>query len=645
MRSSYYLFLIYTILLVNSLSAQQLQRDVIFTLSSGEVISTNEIDVFLSIEENTNYLIGTKKGQNIYYIYNGKRFGPYNHFATNGWGDDGMEMLLNERGDYYFLYGRNGNKDLIYLNTNGKEYGPFDFVNNIFDYESSRQGLCFMARRNDIYYGIIDGEKFGGFSEILSYTRTTSNNIFLSFRERGEKGYIYKGNQVSLGGNIEYIKAPIENKNNHYILYKEKYGHHYLIVNDEKIGPFEEVRNFSIFDEGGYVFTDHSENGGEIKCRVIINGRALGPFDEIVTHNFNQASSASEVAFGYKWNNELFLFSEGESIGPIYNPEQRQKLSVQKGGYQYTNRTKSGIEEEWELVIKDEERGIRRYGPFKSNPDWLVTGNGEIVIFHNREGNLILRIEDKEWPLGTDKLFTKRTGWRSSIGFHSGVSDRYSKIISRKLGEFYVHQNGLSAGFAFSFVIRGEGYFLVNNLGVRGPFEDLRNVIVLPTNEFAFCELDLESSFFWVGSQKIGPFQVGSKSIKELGGPKLTYYSKDDYYVTYNNGCNGPGCEKQHKEKLLSQPISRTPLKKDNKTNLEKTGCWTKDNDVHVAREWSADHCSCLDIDDDFGFVLINGKKYGKNSGFEYSYNEETNSFIWYSLEGTQLVRYSYYLE
>ncbi|HNQ69465.1 MAG TPA: hypothetical protein PKN32_13890 [Bacteroidales bacterium] len=295
--------------LSQSSEPQNIERKILFTLDSTEIIHYNEYTIMTDLQGHYfAALVYNKSTKKYSLVFNGSRvvedMDEYLYWPDN--------VYINPKvqNSFSISYLKD---NLYYANINGEEYGPYDYVNIVGEKK------FFYMLDNKTYFndkGIVRGPFEGWFP----YNIKESGKYAFSFKKEGQ--YFVNANSKIFG--------PYSNVRSTYIAENGKFAFHYYNENREQFinyngdsiyGPFKRCSDLVFTDDGQYAFV-FNENDNSFGCYVNHNGNIIGPFSRNSIYDYGLSiNEDGKLLYSYEEGEyrDTYLNIDGVIKGPYSN--------------------------------------------------------------------------------------------------------------------------------------------------------------------------------------------------------------------------------------------------------------------------------------------------------------------------------------
>ncbi len=481
-----------------------------------------------------------------------------------------------------------GSAVVYYCIENGKKKGPYQEI--MF----SNDNEVYSYKKNGKWYHHRAEKTYGPFTKVL---HSYYENVF--FASTNKQMYIYLNSKKIR--KIELTKGAYPRpqvrrialaKNGNYAFVAQENGKWKLIVNGKIIREVDkhpkygrvQVRVLKISDNGKYIFA-YANHG---QWKVNLNGKDvqnLEPGRYQGSSNFSKATLDPKTG-KYSYHYSLQGKAYGNINGKPYGPYGSTQFNTDKKGNTYF-----------------------RYTTYKDKKYYSINGkiNGPYkkynVDYYQRENYYYTTLKDKDFVLIKGKTY----GPYSKITWLTIKENTYAYKFDRD-GASFVNINGKEYGpyeksdvkidktgfFLIRYKKNGGAYVFVDNK-TFGPFKNVTKHEVLD-GKYCFAGKKDGKFYLIVNGKKLGEFD----RVTWNTNPTYQNYKKgkDSYYRV-----NGTEVKAKYAQ-ILTSPNRAHSLLIDNPNNI----------------------------------FYIDGKKQKQNNIFAQGYNENRNSFSWFSLKGKKIM-------
>ena len=375
----------------------------------------------------------------------------------------------------------------------------------------------------------------------------------------------------------------------------------FIIHKDNELGPFEDVDVYTDNMPYDYKY----KKGGE--WYAVSGGKTIGPFEKENSFKINDADYSMYISKGTEENNWMNI--NGVTIGPYKSNRYGDTYE-----HYYFDMSENG-----------------KYVYFSS-----PSSDGEYVYINGQNESLRALLKE-----ATGKSYTFASGIRPKVA-NSGayIYGIEAKVNSGATAEIYINANGqfygpfkkpgnrhglptaISDNGQFAFGIEDEtgGNYVFVNDKFYGPYNYLNGEIVIDdSGNFAFAFGDNSySDFVNIAGTQRGPYTM----VRNMRIAPNNEFSFD--YMEYGQGGivrNYSGGFTKIKKEQVAFP---SPF-------------WIEQDEIRSTR---SDDKLKTDMDG----ITINGEKVSDYPAYRAWYNEYNNSFKWQSIQGRQLVVFTYKL-
>ena len=200
----------------------------------------------------------------------------------------------------------------IYLSYKGSLYGPYNYMDDKYDFTENR--IALIAEKNEEYIVFVNGKEYGPYQ--MAYAGS-----FISDTEYAY--YVYKQeNDTEWGYDTDFYvngkfypdvmtlqKSPkgLEAK----VIYNKQKDQYFVEYNNQKFGPYDEnIFHLDFLSDGKTLIYTAVKNN---KSYFVLNGKEIGSYDKIGLIQFSL--DKKHYAYFYKQNEKFTLIKDGTTIG------------------------------------------------------------------------------------------------------------------------------------------------------------------------------------------------------------------------------------------------------------------------------------------------------------------------------------------
>lgn len=515
------------------------------------------------------------------------------------------ETYLGEKtGRFHFVAQRN---DMLYVNDNGTEYGPFDEVNpqgnSTYHLTQNEQGnLAFAGKKGDTWTIYINGKTYKAYNETdyrfdkfeIHYGNDGSFG-FLSLNNNGKKVVNINGKEVVTADEINEFKLG------------EKGRFCIFAANENKVVVFTEKGQFGPWEKSGYANLDNKGNFCYTFLRnnawyAVTNQTEYGPYDEISQYYGVKFEEDGNFWFGFKRGDAWYLnisgkeykggddygmqaFTRGSNIAYTYRNNKMQYVVVNGktfGPYEPLAWTDNS-----DLYqIKFAGNGNYIFGFRENGKEYVMINGTKSEAFDNIKKPYI---NEKAWysfRYGREGLYGLHINGKSYGPFQE-LSDTWDTIKTDMNGRFIIA--GINPGSNKSTVISHAGvtevegtvsYLMYGLDGTVGFISTVTEVV----------------NYVYVGGNKMGSYEQASE---------LVIANAKNYSFFNENGLMVNGINSKLEFFLVSE----------------------SGNNILTASDAE---------------VHINGRPVDSGACFWFQYDKQSRMFFWFKLVGSDIVQVSF---
>lgn len=388
-------------------------------------------------------------------------------------------------------------------------------------------------------------------------------------------------------------------------------GRWYRRSGNRVFGPYVGGAPVYVTKAGNYIF-DFKENG---RSFVNVNGKISGPY---VSTSIPTITSLGRYAYTYAKDEGIFVNINGQIQGPF--DEASTPIMTEGGRYAYYYREG----ESWYVNANG-----YTWGPYLAAYQPTVTESGNFVFMYkdyerNKKGKAKKNTEKYYFNINgkvgspyseSSSLFLTESG--NYMFMYKENSDWFVNVNDKVLGPYAGYSDQVlteSGKFAFAYIENGRQFVNINGK-VWGPYTVVHEPVLTETGRFAFKYKDNNQYFVNINGVVLGPYaDASSPTIAETGEFSFMYNVNDGNWYMNRNG----------KESVVTN------------FNLPYSS-----GEINIT---SADRQHSFFSNDDFGYVIINGRRVGNYPAMRAWYNQDRNTFMWTTLEGRELALYEFRL-
>lgn len=578
------------------------QSEIIHSLVAGETVAfTDEYQLGMEMKESGHYIY-IKKGGKYYLKTKNDTFGPFDELTS---ADPNYSTNYDITQKFHSIKDKQN-----YYICAGKQFGPYPNKGEVEAFVDSKGEVTIIYTYQEAavgYFAEVNGKKTGPFVRWPYYYFVNDRLIISEETTDGAKNFYING-ELKLS-NVKMQGYTIE-PNNSFFLHYIKDGKSYLQNEDESFGPYDNIEAHQLIDKKPYF--SYVKDG---KSYVYYDGNTIGPFDKHIQSYFYWGAKFFICMNGTEY---FAKFLDGKTEGP-FSTKPEIKCNLESGAYYF-------------IFGKDGEKYVmhnsKKYGPFKkvfpandfAEKQMEANDKLPILTVENSDGTFSVYLKNKIYgPFSTNPgcyFSGEKVAFSYTEKNSSGVLDHYLIIEDKKIGPF---SSIISDCASYS-----AGFFCGYN-------------IYLTTKE---------NKYYWLSTDQLyGPFDYLKREYRNGGESKFQYVKDDKLFLFSENKVYGPYTIPQGTDEKRKYNFS---------ANMSGSHCLLR-NDVTTDFETSINELKLKDgyyvgIFDDNDYVLvddysttnrsfvINGVEYKKNI-LNTSWDDESQSFYWISLEGKNIVK------
>lgn len=387
----------------------------------------------------------------------------------------------------------------------------------------------------------------------------------------------------------------------------------YLIVNGDRYGPvkhiwiYQEHDYYDINENGRFYFinaTDSDYNSFKIK----IEGKEYGPHGSIGPVVFY-----GEYSFAFVFENKpygnVYINYNGTVIGPY---DEVKSLTIDDQGLKYVYQNLEGAN----YFVR---YGKKTLGPYSHASYTKLLDSVDFIVYEDLNKKWFFRAKDSIFGPFENASFERKGAWYFYDLLNMKISEPLKSPAYRfgNLKSYYIIDDNP--------ITQKKDLIINQNIRI-----EIENLIGEPIQ---IDENDFIVRYFL--NSKPGQYFYCSAN-------KQTYGPYENAFGIYYNPVNG-ALSYLYTEKIDEYSESRIMLYNKRKTQELGTSYYHR---YHQEIRGGKYFENTLVVDPTNQYnVIINGKLYRNEGGFNYKYNEANNAFEWLYLSGTSVFRKTFYLD